>query len=98
MIYIRWENTINSGAPPFPLLNVQDFNGSVLESEPELLEPDQSMTPYVTDVTSDGLISLGFPEPMTTSSETFSDPAKVALAKARRVLGETYLIEKEDGS
>lgn len=56
------------------------------------------MTPYVTDVTSDGVISLGFPEPLALSSEKFSDPGMVALPQARRRLGETYTIKKEDGS
>jgi len=55
------------------------------------------MTPFVTDVTSDGLISLGFPEPMALNSAKFSNPGKVALPK-RRKLSETFMIKNQDGT
>lgn len=65
-----------------------------------MLEPEMQMTPFVTDVTSDGLISLGFPEPLTIDSATLSDPGQVAMPSttSRRLLSKTVSFEDEDGS
>jgi len=39
------------------------------------------MTPFITDVTSDGLISLGFPELLETTTDDFADPDSTAIRK-----------------
>ena len=56
-----------------------------LESAPLALEPEDSISPVVTDVSSNGLISLGFPEMMLTSPAMFADPAPSAI-RSRRFL------------
>lgn len=52
-----------------PLTLQSDFEGTTLQSSPEPLPEEESIEPYISEVSSDGVIELGFPEPMTTTSE-----------------------------
>lgn len=52
-----------------------------LQSQPPLLQPEDSMSPFVSDVTPNGQISLGFPEMLLTSPGMFADPASSAIRR-----------------
>lgn len=78
--FIKYEVT-QLAMSAFPLLSPQDFGGQVLESSPPTLAPSQTVTPFVSDVSPGGLITLGFPEAMSTSEEEFADPTQTAIRK-----------------
>ena len=79
--FIKFDVIVTQILAPFPMLAMSSFEGEVLESEPPQLAPSQAMTPFITDVTSDGLIALGFPEPLETTTEDLADTKKTAVKK-----------------
>lgn len=50
-----------------PIIPMTAFEGTVLENTPEALPSDQRITPFVTDVNSSNIVTMGFSEPLATS-------------------------------
>ena len=65
-----------------PIIPMNTFEGTVLESAPEELPEDQRITPFVTDVSPDNVISMEFSEPLTTSEEELSNDEQVAVRRS----------------
>lgn len=78
----------------FPFVLEGNFAGPVLESPPLKLAPEKQIAPFITEVSSDGLISLGFSEMMMTSVDQFAEPMSTAVRK----LSQEVTMQKKDGS
>lgn len=59
------------------------FEGTVLDSVPEELPEDQRITPFVTDVSPDNVISMEFSETLNTSEEELSRDEQVAVRQSQ---------------
>lgn len=78
-----------------PLLLQSEFEGPILETAPKQLEPSESITPYVTDVSSDGVVTLEFSEVLTTSEDQFADATPTLV---KRELSREVVLQNESGS
>jgi len=79
-----------------PLSQAALLPNTLLESPPMLLPAEQAISPFVTDVSSDGLIKLGFPEVMMTSPAMFADPAASGILRMSRRLSSIMADEEGD--
>lgn len=58
-----------------------EFEGTTLESSPLTMTSDEAVQPFISGVSPDGIIELGFSEPMATTSEQLADPLQSAIRK-----------------
>jgi len=45
------------------------------------MDSEETVEPYISDVSADGVIELGFSEPMLTTTDDFADPLPTAIRK-----------------
>lgn len=45
-----------------PIMTTSSFGGTVLNQYPNFVSPDYAITPFISSVSSTGLVEFGFPE------------------------------------
>lgn len=67
-----------------PVLSVDEFDGTVVDEQPEEVAEERQIMPFIARVSSSAVIDIGFQEPLVTTSEEFANLDYLALRQLSR--------------
>lgn len=71
---------------PPTIQSMSSFDGVVLESAPAPVADDDSLDPFVSDISSDGVIEFGFPEPILADESEITQESAVPARRLQKLI------------